>query len=189
MDKSILPSPDELRQLVRYEPDTGFIFWLPRPDSMFSDGANTASQSAKIWNTRYAGKEAFCYPNTHGHLFGSIRRNGGRCKIYAHRAAWALTHGEWPICIDHINGDPSDNRISNLRAVSQKVNSRNQKLRNTNTSGHCGVYYYKARNKWTAQMVIDGKCKSMGYFQTKDEAIAARLRAQEGHGFTDRHGS
>ena len=189
MAKIDLPTPDELRQLVRYEPETGKLFWLPRPEHLFSATRNTQSQNAKIWNTRYAGTEAFCYPNTHGYLFGAIRTHSSRAKIYAHRAAWAITYGEWPNVIDHINGNPADNRIINLRSVSQSLNSRNQRLRSTNTSGHCGVYFYKSRNKWTAQVMVDGKSKSLGYFSDKEDAIAARDLEQKRLGFTTRHGS
>jgi hypothetical protein len=189
MAKIDLPTPDELRQLVHYEPENGKLFWRERPDHMFKSGKNTPTRSAKIWNTRYAGKEAFSYPNTHGHLFGAIRTGRGRAKIYAHRAAWAYVYGEWPEIIDHINGDPSDNRIANLRSVTQALNGRNQRLRATNTSGHCGVYFYKSRKMWTAQIMVDGKSKSLGYFQNKQDAVDARLSAQKDMGFTDRHGS
>lgn len=107
-------TPFELRQLVEYDPETGFLTWKPR------DG------NARF-NSKLAGKPALAQPSK-GYRTGRIKGKNYK----AHRAAWAVTHGEWPQGqIDHINGDRSDNRLSNLRAVSQSENGKNQKTRST----------------------------------------------------------
>lgn len=65
--------------------------------------------------------------------------------------------------IDHINGNPSDNRLSNLRNISQQHNLFNKKKAK-------GYYFDKDRNKYQARIVIDGKFKHLGLFKTKCEA-------------------
>lgn len=112
-----LPSPEVLRQLLRYEPDTGKLFWLHRAADLFP-----SKSAAKSWNARFAGAEALATDNGQGYLAGRI--NGRPLK--AHRVVWAISYGEWPIGeIDHINGNPGDNRIANLRAVGRTENTRN----------------------------------------------------------------
>lgn len=80
--------------------------------------------------------------------------------------------------IDHINRNPLDNRIVNLRFVSQRVNATNKKKQRNNTSGHVGVTYSTNRKKWIAQIVHNRKNKFLGHFNTKEEAIAARKAAE-----------
>ena len=107
---------------------------------------------------------------------------------FAHRLAWLYVHGEMPRYIDHINHDPSDNRIENLRSVSPQGNSRNQKLKSTNTSGFCGVYWNKRKNKWHSQIVLAGRNTSLGYYTSIEEAVNARKSAEIKHGFHENHG-
>jgi hypothetical protein len=69
--------------------------------------------------------------------------------VYLHRLVWFLEKGEWPeLEIDHINGKPHDNRLSNLRPVSQSVNQKNQKQRDGTISGKQGVMWNKSGNCW-----------------------------------------
>ena len=173
MTKHTLPTIDYLRKRLRYEPETGKLFWLHADDM------------PKKWNTRYAGKEAFTSNNRDGYRFGSMNYK----KLYAHRVAYALHHGEWPSDhIDHINGVPSDNRICNLRAATVTENMRNQKMYNNNTSGICGVQWDKSRNRWRVSISINGRNKNLGRFDSLEEATASRAKANIEYGFTDRHG-
>lgn len=83
-----------------------------------------------------------------------------------HQLIWLLHYGEIPDgkIIDHINGDPSDNRIENLRLATMQENQYNSKLRKDNKSGVKGVHLDKRSGKWKAQLIINGKKKGLGYY-------------------------
>ena len=81
--------------------------------------------------------------------------------------------------IDHINGKPNDNRIENLRIVTHEENMKNVKLPSNNTSGYKGVYYSTLEQKWKAAIRVNKKQKHLGTFETKEDAIAARLKAED----------
>ncbi len=95
--------------------------------------------------------------------------------VRAHRLAWLYVTGEWPSnCIDHINGDKSDNRFSNLRHVTSKTNAENRRNpKATASSGYIGVS--RDRNKWRATIVSNGKQKHIGSFSTAEEAAEAYI--------------
>jgi len=81
--------------------------------------------------------------------------------------------------IDHINRIRDDNRIENLREVSQSCNLRNMKLASANTSGIKGISYYKPQDKWLARIMVNNKSRHLGYHTTKLEAACARLAAEQ----------
>ena len=80
--------------------------------------------------------------------------------------------------IDHINHNPLDNRKCNLRVCTQQQNCINKVKQSNNTSGHSGVGWYKKYNKWRARIQVNGKQILLGYFEDKNEAIAARKQAE-----------
>lgn len=83
---------------------------------------------------------------------------------------------------DHINRNPFDNRASNLRECNKRENNLNHNIRKDNSSGVTGVNYVKASKKWQARISIgDGKRKSLGYFDTYEEAVEARIKAEKEH--------
>lgn len=77
------------------------------------------------------------------------------------------------IYVDHINHNPLDNRKSNLRECNNSENQMNRSLNNNNGSGFKGVHWSKYSNKWNARIQINKKRKSLGYFNTKEEAAKA----------------
>jgi hypothetical protein len=94
--------------------------------------------------------------------------------------------GEWPKGeIDHVNRDSLDNRIANLRDVSQSENARNRPQQANSTSGVKGVYWHKASQRWQAQIAVNGKQIHLGLFDTLDEAARARFIAEAR--LTERH--
>jgi hypothetical protein len=79
--------------------------------------------------------------------------------------AWFYYYGEWPIRdLDHHNGNPQDNRISNLRLSTTSQNGMNRGPQKNNTSGLKGVVWDKARNKWAARIKINQKMINLGRF-------------------------
>lgn len=156
-----LPDPQTLRNLLRYDPEAGFIF--------------RKSDGARVMKT----------PHIKGYFCGVVLRR----KMLSHRVAWAMHHGSWPEGeVDHINGDKHDNRIANLRDVPRCINARNAKMYLHNKSGHNGVSWSKDKNMWTAQITINWKNRNLGSYSDINDAIAARKAAERGHGFTERHG-
>lgn len=102
----------------------------------------------------------------------------------AHRLAWFLVYGEWPLHeVDHINGDPSDNRICNLRLATHSQNLKNQKIRKNNTSGYKGVYFNKKNGNWIARIKINYRYFHIGVFADPESAHLAYVkRAQQEFG-------
>ena len=75
--------------------------------------------------------------------------------------------------VDHKNGDKIDNRRINLRLVTQREGRYNRPKYKNNKSGYKGVYWYKPTKRWQAQIVVDKKLKSLGYYHDKIEAAKA----------------
>lgn len=178
-------TPDTLLRLLDYNPLTGLLFWKERPASVFQKTGKSPQHQANMWNVKNSGKEAFRKLHDGynvGKVFGVTLR--------AHRVIWAMETGEWPKqMIDHINGNRSDNRWLNLREVDNKSNTRNCSLRPTNKSSHAGVAFYKRTGRWRAFVRFNYKQIHLGYFQTLEDAIAARKLAQAKLNFSERHGS
>jgi hypothetical protein len=169
-----LPSIGYLRQRLRYEPETGKLFWLEYEGM------------PKRGYAQWVGKEAFTSCKPEGYRQGMVGGHG----CLAHRVAWALHYGEWPDDqIDHINGVTDDNRISNLRVVTNQENQKNRTMSSNNTSGITGVVWDKFRRKWRARITVNGRKLGLGRFKTLEEAAAARKEADIKYGFTERHGT
>lgn len=125
-----------------------------------------------------------------GTIAGSIYGTGHRiikvnqCRYLAHRLAWAIVHEEEPPpLIDHRNGDPSDNRIANLREATRAQNAMNSKLYRNSKSGIKGVSWDKVSRKWAVSIYANGKGINLGRFDHKSTAAAAYRTAAEGmHG-------
>lgn len=150
----------ELIKFVSYNHLSGELRWEKKPNRNISIGT-------------LIGK-----PNSWGHWCFSFRGK----TLMVHRVAWRLFHGKWPDHqIDHINGNKSDNRIANLRDVTQFVNMQNQtRPHKGNTAGRLGVTYSRHRkaNPWRAMIKVNGKNISLGSYSNPDDAHAAYLKAK-----------
>ncbi len=131
-----------------------------------------------------------------GALAGHSRKNGYRTiwidgkHNYAHRLAWLYVYGYLPENqIDHVNHDPSDNRLINLRQATNTENSRNFSLGSRNRSGQCGVSWHAQRSKWRATIRAGGKNIHLGLFATQEAALVARKAAEAMHGYHPNHGA
>jgi hypothetical protein len=168
MGERILPSPELLRQLLRYEPDTGKLYWKARPRGMFE-----RERLWKAWNTKNAGNEAFTF-SRNGYLIGCLLGKAYK----AHRVVWAILHDEWPATyIDHLNRNRSDNRPCNLRLANSLQNARNASRRVDNPSGYKGVTFDSRSGKWRARINTGRKCEFLGYFTDRDAAHDAYASA------------
>lgn len=144
-------SADVLRIYFKYDPATGFLYRF---------GERTPS--------------------------GRIATNGYRQIFFqgkrymAHRLAWLYVYGEWPkLQIDHINQCRDDNRIDNLREVTNKQNGENVRHFSHNTSGRRGVSWAKAKGQWQADIKHHGKTYYLGSFDNIIDAVAARMKAEK----------
>ena len=138
----------QVRELLDYDPATGFLTWKTRPN----DGR---------WNKLFAGRRA-----------GSMGGRGYRqLSVYdksyrEHRIIWLWMTGDWPVDeIDHINGSRDDNRWENLREATRVENMQNLKLGIT-----CGAIWDKNMKKWKAQIVFRSNTIFLGYYDSAEEA-------------------
>jgi len=157
---------ERVRAALHYEPCTGVLTWREDRGSI-----------------------------AEGQVAGCLTSEGYICiqldskKYQAHRLAWLSTYGEWPPeQLDHTNGVRTDNRIVNRRAVSATGNGQNQAMPASNTSGVLGVSWVPAKNKWRAQIRVDGRVQHIGLFTNKEDAALARLSASTKHGYHPNHG-
>jgi len=118
-----------------------------------------------------------CCNDIKGHSRGYIQIGINNKLYYLHRVIYKYFNEEWDITdsssnnqIDHININPLDNRIENLRVLTHSQNNRNQKKRKNCSSQYKGVNWNKQNNKWKAQININGKVKYLGLFTNEEEA-------------------
>lgn len=153
---SPLPPVSMLRELFRYEPETGFLF-------------NRISRTS-----RKAGARA-----EHPGPGGYFQVYADRRLLYAHRVIWTIFHGEEPAgFIDHIDGNKRNNCISNLRVTTHAMNMCNRSAASHSASGAKGVYRRKDNGMWRAYIVVNGKRKSLGQFPSFEEADDAAISAR-----------
>ena len=169
------PTVEEVNQLLKYK--DGFVYHR-------ADKRGTSIRAGGIaMDSMKGGKVGG------GYKVGAI---SGFKNIYrTHIVIWAMHNGRWPLDgmeVDHINHNKTDNRIENLREASRVDQNRNQSLHKTNTSGHAGVSYRKDKLKWRAFINENNKQIGLGHFDTKEEAIAARKKAEIEMGFHPNHG-
>lgn len=143
---------DEVRELLVYQPETGEFFYREKGDPA-----------------------------------GTIKRAGGLRYLYirlrgkdwlAHRLAWAYMTGAWPAkaTVDHKNGNCLDNKWKNLREANYSEQNANRRTRSDSKSGLKGVSLHWS-GRWRARIRADGKRKSLGMYDTAEEAYLAYCAA------------
>lgn len=152
-------TPKQLKEVLDYNPRTGQFIWIAPKGGRVHSGDIAGSLTPR------------------GYIQIHIKN-----KLYkAHRLAWLWMTGKWPTDeIDHKNGIKDDNRWKNLRECNRKQNCQNRAINCNNKTGYMGVFI-KARNtikKYAAEIRINKKKVSLGYFKTPEEAHAAYLKAK-----------
>lgn len=126
----------------------GTLTWKVRPLSHFKKEV-----TCRIWNTKYSGTVAGnIYTRKSG--YQSYQVGIQDISYLVHRIIFALYYKKWPSCdIGHINGNPLDNRISNLEDIEHSENMKFTKLKKQNKSGVNGVYWSEKRSRWVLNTV------------------------------------
>jgi hypothetical protein len=92
---------------------------------------------------------------------------------------WFLKKGEWPEKeVDHIDGNPQNNKLENLRLATRSEQTRNR-IAGKFGRANKGVYKREYGNKWSAQIWLNGICKNLGTFDSEEEAVEIRKLATE----------
>ena len=154
---------ERLRELFNYDPETGIFTWRQK----------TTPKSNSI---------------TVGGIAGTIGADGytrimiHRATHKGHRLAWLYVHGcHAPSILDHINGNRSDNRITNLRLATRSLNSQNRGPSRSNKANTLGVYIGRKGNYCAAiGITLAGKSRRLhlGTFASLDEASTVYLEAK-----------
>jgi hypothetical protein len=129
-----------------------------------------------------------------GQTVGNRRKDGyvtvgllGK-KWLLHRIIFAMHHDRLPEVIDHIDGDPWNNRIENLREATNTLNQYNRKVDCRNKLGAKGVYFHRRDKLYCVRMKVGEKVKTVGYFKDLElaELVATEARLKY-HGQFARH--
>lgn len=149
---------EHIKSALSYDPATGEIRWLKVAPWVRIKVGDVAG---------HVNRKGYRVIN----IAGKVRR--------AHRVAWFLHYGEFPIDqIDHINGIKDDNRLVNLRQASSAENGRNKTAPKSNTSGFKGVSFHRKTKKWVAYITVDCKQKYLGLYESPEDAHAIRRIAE-----------
>ena len=143
---------NRLKELLSYNPDTGIFTWRHPTSNRVKVGDVCSCKDVK------------------GYLV--IRLFNKQYK--AHQLAWLYTHGCFVKELDHINRQPGDNRMANLRVATRSEQMHNAGMLKNNISGVKGVCWHKASGKWHVRIWFNGKCNSFGYFDCLESAKKER---------------
>lgn len=160
------PSQSILKEYLSYDAITGHLTWIKKPSS------RTVIRSRA----------------------GTLRKDGYRSiallggKWQEHHIIWCLVTGEYPTHqLDHINQVRDDNRINNLREVTKAENARNR-ARGESLLDEAGIWYCKRRQRYVAEITLNGKKVYQKTFIDINQAIEERRAKAEELGFHDNHG-
>jgi hypothetical protein len=140
---------DRLKELLRYDSNTGIFIWLKS-----SNGRIKVGDIAGTINNNY-----YC------------RIMIDNKRYYAHKLVWLYVYGELPdLIVDHINGNRNDNRVANLRLAARSQNNMNSKKRTNNLKG---TSYHKRDKVWHSEIRFENNRLYLGTFETQEAAHEA----------------
>ena len=105
----------------------------------------------------------------------TVKRNGRNAMIRMHREVLCLSKGDGVI-VDHRDMNGLNNQKENIRRADKTINNLNKRLQKNNSSGFRGVSWHKGNAKWGAHIRVNGKLKSLGFY---DEASIAAIAYNE----------
>lgn len=140
---------------------------------LFEDIGHTLKR--KVSRGKAAAGSVITQTGNHGYL--RVRVDGEYYLV--HRLLWRMRTGVWPDRVDHIDRNPLNNRADNLREVTHAQNMQNTKMQVNNTSGHRGVSWHKASQKWIVQINNHGKSTYGGLHHCKETAIKTYNQLQQ----------
>ena len=158
-----------LRECFTYDAATGALTWCRRPRGHFKNGAGWHN-----FNKKCAGKIAGTRKPD-----GRIEVGLGERTLKAARIVWALhtNTGVFGV-LDHIDGNPNNDKIENLREVTTAQNTRNRTHTSANSSGIRGVTWHTPSKKWWVRVTLDGKTYSFGLYHSLDQAAQIAYAAK-----------
>jgi len=176
-----------LRECFNYDPIEGKLYWNDdRPLTHFKTKAAYVG-----WKKVCSGKEAGCIAKIRTLTYRIVKVCGLRTTCS--KVMYALYYGHYVEMVDHIDGNPLNNKIENLKASSADMNAKNIGLSKRNTSGIGGVSWDKTMCMWKASgsKSLEGRRRTihLGYYDTIFEAACVRLSWQNTNGYSLRHGS
>lgn len=144
-----------VRERLNYDQETGVFTWRTSPHP---------SKVGKV----AGGLDAHGYLQLN--LYGKV--------VKVHRLAWLYVYGDWPDGhIDHINGIRTDNRLCNIRVVTNAINCQNKVAPlPSNKSGFLGVSWN--RGAWRASIQLNGKSIHIGRFSSPSAAHDAYIKTK-----------
>ena len=171
-----LPSQETLHRLLKYDPETGTLFWKVREDGSLPK--------------KFIDRPALNGIKQCGYRYGVLLGKAAS----AHRVIYKMMTGKEPPEIDHRDGDSTNNRWPNLRASNRTQNQRNRKKPHNSRAKRCGVHL-RRKGGWSgyvARITVNWSEIYLGTFPANAEGFtagcAARLAAERKHGFSNRHG-
>lgn len=142
----------DLQSILDYDPLTGVVKWKTVRSNMVK---NSIAGST----------------NNRGYKQISLNSK----TYFLHRVIWVLMFGNIPkgFYIDHINGNKTDNRLENLRLATNSQNQQNRPAPKNSSSGYRGVTWHKQAQKWMARICYNKQRKTIGLFDTAENAYKA----------------
>lgn len=150
---------DYVRKVLNYDPNTGVVTWKEKVSRNTNIGDIAGFKN--VQNRYY-----LTFKNKH---------------YLAHRVIWYLVYGEWPVgVIDHLDGNGLNNKLANLRVVTQRVNVENQrKAKSNNKIGLLGVSLVpNSKTRYYARIKVKGIKYFLGCFDSPEEAHERYIKAK-----------
>jgi hypothetical protein len=147
-----------LCELLNYDPETGIFTWKTAAGKRVKEGLRAGWDDEKGYR--------------------KIQIDG---KTYReHQLAWFYVNSKWPAHeVDHKDGIRNNNRISNVREATRSENRQNLSGKSNGKSGIMGCSWHKKTKKWQAYIQVGGKWYALGYFDKREDAGAAYLKAKK----------